>query len=185
MNDNLKESINRAIKLMRTPHAYENYISIKIKSSQERCCCFNHCWIKTYAAINEYIKPFGELKEDGDVLIKLGEKKYVLECHESGPEIILYGVVSNLIASSIKGLIKIIWNTLQEEKKYYGSLKVTIRHQNKTGKIKEEKLIEIEQNYPDDKIKRLGSIINSKVTRKSKNKTIKKRINKSVKSAVK
>jgi len=180
MNSNLQKSIDRAMTLMGTPPDYENYISIKINPSQGGCCCPDHCWPETYAAINKYIAPFGRLKERGDVLIEQDKERYVLECHESGPEIIFYGVISGLLASVIAGLVKVIWNALPNEKKQYKTLKITIRRQNKRGEVKEEKIIEIGPNLPDDKIKRLGSIINSMTVKKPKGKKIRRRINKSV-----
>ena len=108
--DILESSLSRAIRLLNTPKNYENYISIKIKPVQGGCCCF-HCWPKTWAGINKYIAPAGPMRDEGEVLIENDDGKFVLECHESGPEIIIYlgvAVASLNLAKSIVDLVIII-----------------------------------------------------------------------------
>lgn len=166
MSDNLQNSIDRAIKLMGTPTDYENYISIKIKPGQGGCCCLRHCWPRTWSAINEYIVPFGPIEEESDVLIGKNNDKYVLECHESGPEIILYGVISGLIAEAVVGLIKVFLMNLQnEEHKHPGSLKIIKRRHIKC-QIEEEEIMEVNLPLTEDVIKKLNFNIKKVINKK-------------------
>ena len=158
MGDTFHKSIDRAMKLMGTPSDYENYIVIKIKPAWGGCCCF-HCWPKTWSVINKYITPFGPLEDEGDVLINRGKEKYVLECHESGPEIILYaivsGVISGLIVQSIVGLVTTFLRNLQnEDRNRPGSLKILRRRQIK-GQTEEEEVIEVDLPLSEDVTKQL------------------------------
>lgn len=167
MDNNLQKSINRAIKLLGTPPDYENYIALKIKPIQGECCCF-HCWPKTWSIINEYIAPFGPLEDEGDVLISKSNEKYVLECHESGPEIILYGVISGLIVESVVGLITTFLKNLQNEnRKRPGSLKIMRRRQIK-GQIEEEEIIEVDLPLSKDTIKKLNDNVRKAIEKSKK-----------------
>jgi hypothetical protein len=165
--DNLQKSIDRAIKLMGTPSDYENYIVIKIKPVQGGCCCF-HCWPKTWSIINEYIAPYGPLEDEGDVLISKNNEKYVLECHESGPEIILYGVISGLIVESVVELIMTFLKNLQnEDRKRPGSLKI-MRHRKIEGQMQEEEIMEVYLPLSKAVIKKLNDSIRKSIEKSKK-----------------
>jgi hypothetical protein len=161
MNLGLKYSIERAISLLKTPHDYENYISIKIRPVERGCCCF-HCWPTTWDLINEYISPCGPLLDEGDVLINKNNEKFVLECHESGPEIIVYlGVTtaSLLLIKSVIDLITTLLKALQTEKgKRPFTLEVTKRRQI-AEKIAEEEIMRIALPLDEDTIKELNDNI--------------------------
>ena len=161
MNNILKKSFDRAIDLLDTPPEYENYISIKIKPTHRGCCCF-HCWPKTWDVINEYIFPCGPLEDEGDVLINKNNEKFVLECHESGPEIIVYlgfCTASIVLIKSIIDLITTFLKTLQNgHQKHPGQLKIIKRYQIK-GQVEEEEIIEIELPLSDDITKKLNDNI--------------------------
>ncbi len=166
LKNNFKKSVDRAIALMGTPSDYAAYIAIKIKPSQGGCCCF-HCWPKTWAAINKHIADFGPIEDEGDALIGRNDDKFTLECHESGPEIILYTAISGLIVESIVGLVSIFLKNLQnEDHKRPSSLKIVKRRQIK-GKIKEVEIMEIDFPLSDDVIKKLNDNI-IKIIEKSK-----------------
>ncbi len=161
--DILESSLNRAIHLLKTPENYEDYISIKIKPVSGGCCCF-HCWPKTWSRINTYIAPNGPLRDEGDVLIERNNEKFVLECHENGPEIILYlgvGVATLTLVKSIVELITTMLKILQNEPKTAsGRIKITKRRLIK-GHVETEDLLEIELPLSDD-----GEIkINEKIER--------------------
>lgn len=161
MNSNFKNSLERAINLLGTPNDYENYLSIKIQPIQGGCCCF-HCWPNTWSTVNKYISPIGPLKDEGDVLIGDKNDKFVLECHESGPEIIVY---IGLVAASIglvKSIIEII-NTLlnarsNEPKGQPLKLKLTKRHFI-YNKSLEENIMDIELPLSRDSKKLLNDKI--------------------------
>jgi len=159
--DILESNLNRAIHLLKTPENYEDYISIKIKPVHGGCCCF-HCWSKTWSRINMYIAPCGPLRDEGAVLIEKNYEKFVLECHESGPEIIVYlgvGVATLTLVKSIVDLITTMLKTLQTEPtKASGKLKITKRCLIK-GHVETEDLLEIELPLSDEVIK----IMNEKI----------------------
>ena len=148
----MDKSLERAIKLLRTPPNEAEYVILKITPIGGGCCCF-HCWPDTWATVNRAIFPCGPLEDEGDVLIKRGNEQFVLECHEKGPEIIYYiglGTASILLIKSIIELIVAVLKALEKEKgkgKNVGNLKI-VRKWVIKGKVDEEQVIEI--NLPLD-----------------------------------
>ncbi len=140
--NNLQNSIERAQKLFgHNKSDVENFYSIKIKPEHGGCCCF-HCWPHTWQKINKQIQPNGPLKDEGDVLIKDDGYEFVLECHESGPEIVvLIDRVVNYsgFIISIVGLIITLLQSRQKEKP--GFTFEIIKRKLKNGNIKEEIII--------------------------------------------
>lgn len=117
MHTYLKRNIDIAIDLMDTPIDYEDYISFKIKPTEEGCCCLNN-WSITWDTINKYIYPNGPVKNEGAVVLDKNKMKLVLECHESGPEIIAYlglGTASIILVKSIIDLIVTVLKARQNE----------------------------------------------------------------------
>ncbi|MGD0079721.1 MAG: hypothetical protein ABSB80_03620 [Methanoregula sp.] len=159
--DILESSINRAIHLLKTPVNYEDYISIKIKPIQGGCCCFN-CWPKTWARINDYIYPL-EIRDEGDVLLETNNEKFVLECHENGPEIITY---LELGISAI-GLIITLLKFLQDDNKAPAKIKILKRRLIK-GQIEEEELMEIDFPLSDMVVERINKNLEKALKRKKK-----------------
>jgi hypothetical protein len=109
-------SVDRAIKLLNTPRSYADYISFKIKPVSSECCCFHH-WPETWDVVNDYIYPDGPIEDEGDALIRRDGTQFVLECHESGPEIVVFlgAVVSIVLINSVVDLISVILRTRQKE----------------------------------------------------------------------
>jgi hypothetical protein len=165
MNNNLKRSIDRAIGLMNTPADYENYISIKIKPAVGECCCLNH-WQRTWTIVNDYIYPYGPVKNEGAVLIEKNKVRFVLECHESGPEVILYlgiGTASIVLVKSVIDLITTLLKTRQNE--YHnrsGRFKI-IKHFQTKGLVEEEEIVEIDLPLSEDIIKKLNDTIRNSI----------------------
>lgn len=152
MSSTLEKSIDRAISLLHTPKDYEKYISIKLSPIPHlRCCCF-HCQPVTWKEVNRHIHPYGPIEDEGDALIGKNDGRFVLECHESGPEIIAYlalGTASAALLKSIVDLIITVVNGLsRESKKPPESIKISRRRIIK-GKISQEDLIEV--NIPVSK----------------------------------
>jgi hypothetical protein len=145
MEDKLKKSIDRAIVLLNTPKEYENYTSIKL-SPPSGCCC-SHCWPETWQKVNQTIAPCGPVEHEGDALIKKNGNAFVLESHESGPEIIVYLTLvsaSAILAKSVIDLITTIIKALSSEhRKQPPRIKISKRQIIK-GNIEEETLIEID-----------------------------------------
>lgn len=153
----LQNSIDRAIGLLNTPNESENYISIKLSPIPSGCCCF-HCWPNTWNKINKSIQPCGPIEDEGDVLIKKKEIKFVLECHESGPEIIAYLALATsstvLLKSIIDLVITIIKALSNEGRKQPSRIKISKRQIIK-GEIEEDSLIEIDIPISKDMEKQL------------------------------
>jgi len=164
--DNLQLNLDRAIQLLNTPANYEDYLSIKIKPVNDECCCYDH-WRETWNHFNEYIYPSGPLENEGAILIERENERYVLECHESGPEIIAY----LQFGTAVVGLITTLLKFRQLENRHF-SLKfiLTIRHLIK-NKIDEEKSIEIDLSISDEAIKKkIGSYTKNTRMKKPKRK---------------
>ncbi|MEW5897358.1 MAG: hypothetical protein AB1668_06705 [Nanoarchaeota archaeon] len=168
MNCKFKESVDRAIKLLETPPDYTDYVVFKIKPTVGGCCCF-HCWPHTWKDVNQFIIPCGPLEDEGDVLIDKDVDKFVLECHESGPEIVVYmGVVtaSILLVKSIIELITVLLKrTEKEDKKKKTDFGVFYYLRTKDG-IEEKKLLEINLPLGEKAIKNLHNKIRKIINKK-------------------
>jgi len=116
MEVQMERSINRAVKLLGTPQEYDKYLSIKLYPPHG-CCC-SHCWPETWRAVNSFISPYGHVCHEGDAVIGDGDDKFVLESHESGPEIIVYLALATastaLAKPSLRAFQKNIENNRQE-----------------------------------------------------------------------
>jgi hypothetical protein len=158
---NFKSSIDRAILLMNTPADYKGYISIKIRPFHGGCCCF-HCWPQTWDTINRYIYPCGPIKDEGDVLIVKNDEKFVLECHESEPEIIIYlGLVTASI-SIVKSIIDLIVTLLKarQDDHYKPTTKLKITKSYQIGsQVREVEIMELNLPLSSDVIKQLNKNI--------------------------
>jgi hypothetical protein len=157
MNNNLAKSLSRAVALLETPADYEKYTLIKIRPTNGGCCCF-HCWPKTWFSFNDYIAPNKPIKDEGDVLIRKNNEKLVVECHESGPEIIFYGAVSGILSGLIVELIKLFIENLYKEGK--GVRSVTLMRYRKIQE-KTEDIVEIELPVFDKNACYLSNSINN------------------------
>jgi len=142
--DSVEQSISRAQKLLHARGNIENYISLKIVPVNGGCCCF-HCWPDTWDAINKDISRYGYLEDEGDVALGDGNEKFVLECHESGPEIIIQIAIAS--ASLVTNITNLILNIIKNRQKERSGVqfKLTSRRY-KNSKIINETILEIE--YP-------------------------------------
>jgi len=151
-----KNSIERAAVLIKPTNRHNDYVIIKIEPSQGGCCCF-HCWPSTWEAINKYIYPFGPLKDEGDVLIEKNNDRLVLECHESGPEIIVYLNLITKLVDFIKTVIDLIVTLLKARQNECGNrpckFKIVKRYQ--IGKKFKEEVMEIDLPLRSETIKRI------------------------------
>jgi hypothetical protein len=142
----LKASIDRAISLLGTERDYGKYVCLKIAPETGGCCCF-HCWPHTWQEVNKTILPSGPIEDEGDVLIETRDGSFVLECHESGPEIIVYlGAVSAgvlLIKAIIELITTILKSRSEELRRRPGKLIITKRTFIGSRRH-EEKIIEID-----------------------------------------
>ncbi|OPX63139.1 MULTISPECIES: hypothetical protein [unclassified Methanoregula] len=145
--DNLELNLNRAIQLLRTPQNYEEYVSIKIKPVDGGCCCYNH-WHETWTQFNEFISQYQPVKKEGATLIERDGEKYVLESHESGPEIIAYLYFGTAVVGLITALLK--FRQLESRNRSL-KFKLTKRYLIK-GEVEEDNSIEVDLSLSDEAI---------------------------------
>ena len=146
--DNVINSMERARKLLKTKDTTDKYVSIKLKPMTGGCCCF-HCWPLTWNEINREVTNFGILKDEGDILIGHDDERFVLECHESGPEIVYLAVGSatlNFVTSIINIIYTIVKNRQHEKD---GAKFIITKRILKKSKVIEETIMQI--NYPISK----------------------------------
>lgn len=158
--DNVITSIERAQKLLNKTDIVEKYVSIKLKPMTGGCCCF-HCWPRTWSEINREISNYGILEDEGDILIGDDNERFVLECHESGPEIIVYlgvGVATLNFVTSIINIIYTIIKNRQHEK--VGAKFIITKRNLKKSKVIEETIMQISYPLSKDDI----SLLNTKIS---------------------
>lgn len=152
-----RDSIKRAASLLQCPESRDDFVILKLLPDPRGCCCF-HCWPSAWAEINRYISPQGPIPDEGDALIRTKDGDYILECHESGPEIVVYlGVVtaSLVLSKSIIDLVITFLKTLQKERhKPLSSVKLSHRRVI-NGKVEDEILVEISFPLSDNTVKLL------------------------------
>lgn len=155
MDIDFKKSIDRATKLMGTPVNYENYSIIKIIPSTTKCCCF-HCLPNAWASINENVSSFGSIEDEGDLLIEKNNEKFVIECHESGPEFVIYSIATGLVVEGIIKLIAVFLKGIKKDYKHARNYKI-IKSYHIKGHKKFDEVIEIEIPLDDVALEKLNS----------------------------
>lgn len=106
MNKAIK-SIERASALLSHSGNQDDFIIIKLVPDPPSCCCF-HCWPDTWRTLNDFISPFGQIEDEGDVLISHDGYEFVIECHETGPEIVIYLTLLVTIPPCLESIINIL-----------------------------------------------------------------------------
>ena len=163
---NRPSSVERASALMSTPSNPNDYIILKITPDGGGCCCTN-CWPETWRAVNRHIAPAGPIEHEGDVLLGDGNSLFVLEDHESGPEIVLYlgvATASILMAKAGLELIMTILKNVIHERKHHPRIKLIKRFVTKDA-IEEEITMELDLPLSDETAKKLESQIHKALTR--------------------
>jgi hypothetical protein len=162
-----RRSLERTSALLGTSVNPDDYLVFKIQPEPRSCCC-SHCWPKTWKNINDFITPFGPVGHEGDALIDTGDGKYVLESHESGPEIVIcIGVITasvvlvtsivNLIATFIKAKAK-------DDHKHTSRMKLSRRMVN-NDQVTDEILVEIDLPLKND----IEQLLNDKIRKQLEN----------------
>jgi len=169
-NASRRDSIARAVSFLKGSKSGDEFIILKLLPEPRGCCCF-HCWPSTWADINRYTSPQGPIPDEGDVLIRTEGGDYVLECHESGPEIVVYlGIItaSLVLTKSVVDLVTTFLKTLQKERhKPLSSVKPSRRHVS-DGEIEEEILMEISFPLSADTEKMLDERIQEALQKSAK-----------------
>jgi len=145
-----QRSIDRAIALLRTPRDYEKYVSMKLRPLEDRCSCLRH-WPGTWTLINKYIHPCGPVEDRGDALIRKDGGEFVLECHESGPEVVIcVSAVVNALAAVADLIVTILHARASETRESHrprGSVELTVR-QIEHGECIEEIILRTDGSSP-------------------------------------
>lgn len=148
-----RDSVKRAAALLKCPASADRFVILKLLPEPSGCCCF-HCWPSTWAEINRYISPQGPVPDEGDALLRTKGGEYVLECHESGPEIVVSLVKASLaVAKPVVDLLTRFLKALQKERhKSLSSVKLS--HCRITNaRVKDEILMEISFPLSDETVK--------------------------------
>lgn len=145
-------SIQRAATPLSGSGDQESFVIIKLEPDPPSCCCF-HCWPVTWSTISRDITPSGPIEDEGDVLIKRDDYEFVLECHESGPEIVVYlglATASIVLVRSVIDLLTAFVKALQKEhRKAPARLRIT-RRQVIDKNVESEVLVELDLPLSED-----------------------------------
>jgi hypothetical protein len=167
MDYKFDSSLKRAIALLNTPGDSKNYFILKFCLEPFACHHLNH-WPNTWEQINEYIYPSAPIKDEGDALIKKNGAKFVLESHESGPEIVAYIALATASATLLKSIIDLATTIIKgfssERGKQTSRIKISKR-QIVNGKL-EENTIEIDIPLSKETEKRLEGKIRKLISKK-------------------
>lgn len=102
-----RSSIERAKALLGEPGPDNEVVVLKLRPAAGGCCCF-HCWPGTWGEVTHFLAAQGRMEDEGDLLVRTDGGSYVLECHESGPEIVLYLTLAAATLNLIKPTIELI-----------------------------------------------------------------------------
>ena len=156
-----RSSICRASVLLKQPAVEQDFVILKLLPDPRHCCCF-HCWPETWAQINEYIAPDGPIPDEGDTVIHAQGGQYVLECHESGPEVVIYLLAATASLQLVKSVVDLLTTLLKarqhEHRNASSRIKLT-RRRVLDGQVEDEILAEIDFPLADDVTKMLNAKI--------------------------
>ena len=164
MRDSLQESIQRAAALLRTAPRSDRCISVKLAPADASCCCF-HCWPRTWEAVNRQYARHEPMKDEGDLLVESeAGPRLVLECHESGPEIIAYVVAGVGLAKVITEVVLFLLKARQRERKPPDDIRMTLRHVTRTTAVEDEESLDVSFPLTDATEKLIAEAIRRHVT---------------------
>ncbi len=158
-------SIERASALMGTPSNVDDYMILKLMPDGGGCCCTD-CWPEAWRAVNRHIVPAGPIGHEGDVLLGQGDAQFVLEGHESGPEIIVYLGVATASLLAIKAVFELITTILKnvtQDRKRPSRIKLARRFATK-GKFEEEVAMELDLPLSEETAEELESQVRKALT---------------------
>lgn len=111
-----------------------------------RCHC-SHCWPSTWAAINDYLGTNGPIEDEGDLAIDTDAGRIVLECHESGPEIVAFIDVGTAVVSLAAAITSLAIVIISAHRTHADSRSKSLRlriTRSTRGQIGEDSSIEME-----------------------------------------
>ena len=136
-----------AAKLLGEGHKTSDIISIKLKLDSCSCWCFNHK-PEFWRSVNEYLGTQGPIQYGGELLLSVEDEVYVLQCHGTGPEIIILATVSIPLVTAIVILVNTMVTLLKKEHRS-NNLKV-IKRKIVKNEMLEETIVELKV---DDRMK--------------------------------
>lgn len=171
--NNPSVSIKRASALLGTADNPDDYLILKLTPDGGGCCC-THCWPEAWRAVNRHIAPAGPIGHEGDVLLGDGDCRFVLEGHESGPEVVVYLGVATASLLAIKAVFELMTTILKgviQDRKHPSRIKLVKRIVTK-GEFEEEVTMELDLPLSEKSAKELESQVRKALTphrtRKSK-----------------
>jgi len=127
----------------------------KISPNERDCCCTN-CWYGTWSYINNNLKLNHPITHEDGALVTLNNVDFVLEDHESGPEIIVWIEAGSALINMVSAIITLICVIIDKRKIEKPSSTFSIKKIiYKNGKPKEKIIIKIPQNMDRKAIKKL------------------------------
>lgn len=146
-------SIQRANALLGEADREAAIVVLKIQPVPHSCCCF-HCWPHTWQLINDFVAPQGPIKDEGDLLLESEGGPLVLECHESGPEVVLYLAATTAVVTLVKSVVDLVTAIVasRSRESHGGRLKLT-SSRTVNGVTGREEAIELELPLSPDTVK--------------------------------
>jgi len=139
--------------------------AIVVKISQSDCHCF-HCWPDTWAAVNEHLGDAGPLEDESDLLVQTGGGDIVLECHESGPEVVAFlnaATAVTALAAGITSLVAVIVAARRKEAQPTGrSIHLKVAHCTR-GIIDQTTMIDLELSSSGNDEKAIAQAVESAI----------------------
>ena len=118
-----------------------NIVMLKIEPVTRFCCC-SHCVPEFWTEINNEIHPQKPIEHEGVAVLTLNNEKFILEQHESGPELLAFLEAVNTIYNFIKLLLSLATDSFA--KKGATKIKFTKRIMTTKQKLVAEEIFEIE-----------------------------------------
>ena len=148
----------------------QDVISLKIEPEPKRMCCCSDCWPLVWQDINDFIQPQGPVDHEGRAVVEIEGEKYVLEQHESGPEILLIVTASINVIAAVINLIVAVCNSLRRERKCPKKIKI-VKRRLLHKRVVEEVIVELsldDSELTQEKIKKIikAAIKNTPVSKK-------------------
>jgi hypothetical protein len=118
-----------------------NVVILKVEPVPRFCCC-SHCVPEFWTEINNEIHSQKPIEHEGVAILTLNNEKFLLEQHESGPELLAFLEAVNTIYNFAKLLLPLSIDSFA--RKGAAKIKVTKRIMTTRQKLVAEEIFEIE-----------------------------------------
>lgn len=107
LDSRTKRSIHRAAAVLPQVTGGGEWVIVKLVPEGGGCCCF-HCWPEAWNRINQALAPEAQIEDEGDALVRSAQGDCVLECHESGPEVVVCLAVASAGLALAKSVVDLV-----------------------------------------------------------------------------